>query len=71
MNYAESHYFSSFIEIDGAFVYYKSSPMTIIEENNKLFKVSKTINVSSWGREINIQKIMKIILLLTKVLLFY
>ena len=56
MNYAESHYFSSFIEIDGAFLYYKSSPMTIIEENNKLFKVCKTINISSWGREINIQK---------------
>ena len=56
MNYAESHYFSSFIEINGAFAYNKSSPMTIIEENNKLFKVSKTINVSSWGRKIDIEE---------------
>ena len=56
MNYAGSHYFLSFIEIDGAFAYYKSPPMTIIEENNKLFKVSKTINVSSWGREIDIEE---------------
>ena len=53
MNYAESQYFLSFIEIDGAFAYYESSPMILIEENNKIFKVSKTINVSSWGTKID------------------
>jgi len=56
MDYAESHYFFSFVEIDGAFAYYESSPMIIIEENSKLFKVSKTINVSSWGDQIYIEK---------------
>lgn len=56
MNYAESHYFLSFIEIDGAFAYFESSPMILIEENNKLFKVSKTINVSSWGKKINLEE---------------
>jgi len=55
MNFAESYYFLSYIEIDGAFAYYKSSPMIIIEENNNLFKVSKTIYVSSWGKEIYIE----------------
>ena len=54
MNYAENHYFRGFIEIDGAFAYYDSSPIIIIDENEKLFKVSKTINVSAWGKQIDL-----------------
>ena len=46
MDYIDKNYFSSYIEIDGAFAYFGKSLLTIINENNKKFKVSKSINVS-------------------------
>ena len=46
--------FSAYIEIDGAFAYYGISPFIIINEGNKLFKVSKTLDVSSFGEDIKI-----------------
>ena len=54
MDSVDENYFSAYIEIDGAFAYFNPSKLTIINENDKLFKVSKTINVSSWGEEIEI-----------------
>ena len=56
MNYAEFHYFLNFVETDGAYVYNDSSPMTIIDKNNKLFKLSKTIKVSSYGKKITLNE---------------
>ena len=54
MNYVDGNYFSSYIEIDGAFAYLNPTKLTVISENNELFKVSKTIKISSWGDEIKI-----------------
>ena len=54
MLYIDQNYFSSYIEIDGAFAYLEESPLTIISENNKMFKVSKSISVSLPDKEIKI-----------------
>ena len=56
MNDVENNYFSSFIEIDSAFAYYEFAPLTIIDENSRLFKVSKTINVSLSDEKIEISE---------------
>ena len=56
MNDVENNYFSSFIEIDSAFAYYEFDPLTIIDENSRLFKVSKTINVSLSDEKIEISE---------------
>ena len=56
MNYADENYFSAFIEIDGAFAYNDNNELDIIKEDNKMFKVSKTISVSSWGKDIKIEQ---------------
>ena len=54
MKYVDDYYFSSFIEIDGAFAYLNSTKKTIIYETSELFKCSKTISISSHGEKIEI-----------------
>ena len=54
MKYVDDYYFSSFVEIDGAFAYLNSTKKTIIYETNELFKCSKTISISSHGEKIEI-----------------
>ena len=54
MEYVDKNYFITFIEIDGAFAYLNDPQLIIIDEYNKKFKLSKTINVSSYGEHIDI-----------------
>ena len=54
MDTVEKNFFSAYMEINGAFAYLDSPKLEIINENDKRFKVSKTIKVSSWGKEIKI-----------------
>ena len=54
MEYIDKNNFISFIVVDGAFAYLNDPQLTIIDEYSKKFKLSKTINVSSYGEQINI-----------------
>ena len=54
MNYVDGNYFSSYIEIDGAFAYLNPKKLIIISKESKLFNVSKTLKISSWGDKIQI-----------------
>ena len=56
MEYIDKNNFISFIEVDGAFAYLNDPQLTIIDEYSKKFKLSKTINVSSYGEQININE---------------
>ncbi len=51
MDTVEKNLFSVYKEIDGAFAYLDSPKLEIINENDKHFKVSKTIKVSSLGKK--------------------
>ena len=55
MNCVDRYSCPSYIEIDGAFEYLNPKQLIIINENDKLFKCSKTISISSWGDEIKIK----------------
>ncbi len=55
MNWVDEYYFSSFIEIDGAFAYLNPMKTTIIYESSNLFKCSKTLSISSYGDKIEIE----------------
>ena len=54
MDSVDKYYFSAFIETDGAFIYENPSPLVMFDKSDKKFKVSKTIDISSYGETIKI-----------------